>query len=50
VIVIGEIGKTCPRCGTFFTGNKCPKCGWEILTVTPKHIEAKKQKIKGVLR
>lgn len=29
---MGEIGKTCPKCGTFFMGNKCPNCGWEVLS------------------
>jgi len=33
---MGEIPKVCPRCGTVFLGNKCPKCGWEVLPTTPK--------------
>jgi len=53
VVKLTEIGKTCKKCGTFFLGNKCPKCGWEVLSVTPKPIIRKKQekgKIKGVYR
>jgi len=46
VIIIGEVGKTCPKCGKFFLGNKCPYCEWEVLPATPKSI--KKKKIKGV--
>jgi len=36
---IGQIGKTCPRCGKMFTGNKCPYCGYEILPTTPSLIK-----------
>ncbi len=36
---MGEIGKTCPKCGAFFMGNKCPKCGWEVLPRKKKRIE-----------
>lgn len=52
VIVIGEVGKTCQECGTFFMGNKCPKCGFEILPRTPKPVmrRKKKRELKGVMR
>jgi rRNA maturation protein Nop10 len=47
---MGEVGKTCQRCGMFFMGNKCPKCGWEVLPSTPKPLskEEKKKKVKGI--
>ncbi len=47
---MSEIGKTCPKCGTFFIGNKCPKCGWEVLTETPKPLtkREKNNKPKGI--
>jgi len=49
VIKLAEIGKTCKKCGTFFLGNKCPKCGSETLPVTPKPItKQEKRKPKGV--
>jgi len=38
---MAEIGKTCPKCGTFFLGNKCPKCGWEVLPKKRGGIERK---------
>jgi RNA polymerase subunit RPABC4/transcription elongation factor Spt4 len=38
---MGEIGITCKRCGRLFTGNKCPYCGWEVLSEKPKGIERK---------
>jgi rRNA maturation protein Nop10 len=38
---MAEIGKTCPKCGTFFLGNKCPKCGWEVLPKKRRGIERK---------
>jgi rRNA maturation protein Nop10 len=52
VVKLVEIGKSCPKCGTFFLGNKCPKCGWELLPVTPGPITRKKdkEKFKGVCR
>jgi rRNA maturation protein Nop10 len=46
VIAIGEIGKTCPKCGKFFIGNECPNCGWKVLEETPKPMK----KMKGVFR
>ena len=51
MIKLAEVGKTCQKCGTFFLGNKCPKCGWEVLSVIPKSIQRTKQvkrKIEGV--
>jgi RNA polymerase subunit RPABC4/transcription elongation factor Spt4 len=49
---LAEVGKTCPKCGTFFTGNKCPKCGYEILPRISRSIIKKKDKgeIKGIYR
>jgi hypothetical protein len=49
---LAEVGKTCPKCGTFFTENRCPKCGWEILPRAPRPIAKKKEKgeIKGIYR
>jgi len=44
VIKLAEVGKTCKKCGTFFLGNVCPKCGWEVLSVTPNLIQKTKQK------
>ena len=41
--IIGEIGKACPRCGRFFTGNKCPYCGYEIIPVIPKPLMKEKK-------
>jgi len=39
--IIGEIGKTCPKCGKFFIGNKCPYCGFELLPTIPKSLAKK---------
>jgi len=39
--IIGEIGKSCSRCGRFFTGNKCPYCGHELLPIIPKSLSKK---------
>jgi len=53
VVKITEIGKNCQKCGTFFLGNRCPKCGWEVLSVLPKKLIRKKQnkeKVQGVYR
>jgi len=53
VIKLAEVGKTCPKCGTFFLGNKCPKCGRETLPMTMKPLQRTKQekrKPKGVYR
>jgi rRNA maturation endonuclease Nob1 len=49
VIKIGEIGKTCPRCGKIFLGNRCPNCGWEILEELPKSIN-KEKNMKKLIR
>jgi len=39
VIDIGEVGKTCPRCGRLFVGNKCPFCGYEVLPEVVKRVK-----------
>jgi len=50
VMIIGEIGKTCPKCGKFFIGNDCPSCGWKVLEETSKSInkERRMKKMKGI--
>ncbi|MDI6825657.1 MAG: hypothetical protein QMD36_00460 [Candidatus Aenigmarchaeota archaeon] len=52
VIAIGEVGKTCPRCGKFFLGNECPNCGWKVLEEISKPVTRGEQmkKVKGVFR
>jgi len=49
VVNIGEIGKTCPKCGKFFIGNECPNCGWRVLEEMQKPIN-KEQRMKKVKR
>ena len=44
--IMGQIPTVCPKCGTIFIGNKCPKCGYEILPTTPQ--TPKKTKFTGL--